>query len=79
MFAPSLVAGSLIKRFGVLNMAENACHNFHNLLPFRGAEVRDAKSWSRYIDIALDAFGGKADAMIAQFAALYEQLAAAKG
>jgi len=24
-------------RYGVLNMAENACHNFHNLLPFRGA------------------------------------------
>ena len=31
-------------RYNVLNMAENACHNFHNLLPFRGAEVRDAKS-----------------------------------
>ncbi len=53
-------------RYGVLNMAENACHNFHNLLPFRGAEVRDAKSWSRYIDIALEAFGNKADALIAQ-------------
>ena len=53
-------------RYNVLNMAENACHNFHNLLPFRGAEVRDAKSWSRYIDIALEAFGDKADALIGQ-------------
>jgi alkyl sulfatase BDS1-like metallo-beta-lactamase superfamily hydrolase len=53
-------------RYRTLNMAENACHNFHNLLPFRGAQVRDAKSWSRYIDVALAAFGEESDALIAQ-------------
>jgi len=26
----------------LLNLAENCTHNFHNLLPFRGADVRDA-------------------------------------
>src|SRR6266849_4428886 len=32
-------------RFSVLNLAENATHNFHNLLPFRGALVRDPLRW----------------------------------
>jgi alkyl sulfatase BDS1-like metallo-beta-lactamase superfamily hydrolase len=50
----------------VLDMAELATHNFHNLLPFRGAEVRDALAWSKYIDGALAAFGDKSDVVIAQ-------------
>lgn len=52
--------------FKCLNMAENAVHNFHNLLPFRGAEVRDSRAWARYIDIALDTFGEKSDVLIGQ-------------
>jgi alkyl sulfatase BDS1-like metallo-beta-lactamase superfamily hydrolase len=52
--------------FGCLNMAENTVHNFHNLLPFRGAEVRDPRAWSRYIDIALAAFGDVCDVLIGQ-------------
>jgi linear primary-alkylsulfatase len=52
--------------FNCLNMAENTVHNFHNLLPFRGAEVRDARAWSRYIDIALDTFGHASDVLIGQ-------------
>jgi alkyl sulfatase BDS1-like metallo-beta-lactamase superfamily hydrolase len=40
----------------VLNMAENATHLFHNLLPFRGAEVRDPLAWSGYINEALELF-----------------------
>ncbi|MGP8121648.1 MAG: alkyl/aryl-sulfatase [Xanthobacteraceae bacterium] len=52
--------------FNCLNMAENAVHNFHNLLPFRGAEVRDARAWSRYIDIALATFGDRSDVLIGQ-------------
>src|SRR6195952_2671323 len=31
-----------IPRYKLLNLAENWHHNFHNLLPFRGADVRDA-------------------------------------
>ena len=50
----------------VLDMAEVATHNFHNLLPFRGAEVRDALAWSKYINEALVAFGDKSDVVIAQ-------------
>ncbi len=52
--------------FKCLNMAENAVHNFHNLLPFRGAEVRDSRAWARYIDIALDTFGDTSDVLIGQ-------------
>ncbi len=52
--------------FKCLNMAENCVHNFHNLLPFRGAEVRDSRAWSRYIDIALETFGDQADVLIGQ-------------
>jgi alkyl sulfatase BDS1-like metallo-beta-lactamase superfamily hydrolase len=52
--------------FSCLNMAENTVHNFHNLLPFRGAEVRDSRAWSRYIDIALATFGEVCEVLIGQ-------------
>jgi alkyl sulfatase BDS1-like metallo-beta-lactamase superfamily hydrolase len=52
--------------FRVLNMAEVATHNFHNLLPFRGTEVRDALSWSKYLNEAVNAFGENVDVVIAQ-------------
>ena len=50
----------------VLDMAENVTHNMHNLLPLRGAEVRDPAVWSRVIAEVLDRFGGDADVLIAQ-------------
>lgn len=50
----------------VLDVAENATHTLHNLLPFRGAEVRDAKAWSRYLSDALEQFGDDAQILIAQ-------------
>jgi alkyl sulfatase BDS1-like metallo-beta-lactamase superfamily hydrolase len=50
----------------VLDMAEVTTHTFHNLLPFRGAEVRDALAWSKYIDAALVAFGSDAEVVVAQ-------------
>src|SRR5260370_31362422 len=52
-----------IPRYKLLNLAENCTHNFHNLLPFRGADVRDALAWSKYLREALQMWGGKADAM----------------
>lgn len=52
--------------FGVLNMAENAVHNFHNLLPFRGAQVRNASNWTRYISEALELWGDRAEVLIGQ-------------
>src|SRR5215472_15675117 len=53
-------------RYKLLNLAENCTHNFHNLLPFRGADVRDALAWSKYLNEALKMWGGKAEAMCGQ-------------
>lgn len=53
-------------RFKVLNMAEVATHNFHNLLPLRGTEVRDALAWSKHLGEAVDTFGDKSEVVIAQ-------------
>lgn len=55
-----------IPRYKVLNLAENCTHNFHNLLPFRGADVRDALAWSKYLNEALRLWGGKSEAMCGQ-------------
>ncbi|WP_213771482.1 alkyl sulfatase dimerization domain-containing protein [Bradyrhizobium sp. dw_78] len=55
-----------VGRYRLLNLAENCTHNFHNLLPFRGADVRDALAWSKYLGEALQIWGGKADAMCGQ-------------
>ena len=55
-----------IPRNKLLNLAENCTHNFHNLLPFRGADVRDALAWSKYLNEALKMWGGKAAAMCGQ-------------
>jgi alkyl sulfatase BDS1-like metallo-beta-lactamase superfamily hydrolase len=53
-------------QFRVLNMAEIATQNFHNLLPMRGALVRDSLSWSKYIGGALRRYGESSDVVIAQ-------------
>jgi alkyl sulfatase BDS1-like metallo-beta-lactamase superfamily hydrolase len=55
-----------VPRYKLLNLAENCTHNFHNLLPFRGAEVRDALAWSKYLTEALTMWGGRAEAMCGQ-------------
>lgn len=55
-----------LPRYKLLNLAENCTHNFHNLLPFRGADVRDALAWSKYLNEALHLWGGKAEAMCGQ-------------
>lgn len=53
-------------QFKLLNMAEDATHNMHNLYTIRGAEIRDGRLWSRYISDAIDHYGDKADVVIAQ-------------
>lgn len=53
-------------QFGVLNMAELVSRHMHNLLPVRGAMVRDALSWSKQIGQALRIYGGQANIMIMQ-------------
>ncbi len=53
-------------QFRVLNMTEITTQNMHNLLPLRGAQVRDALAWSKYIGGALFRYGAKSDVLIAQ-------------
>jgi alkyl sulfatase BDS1-like metallo-beta-lactamase superfamily hydrolase len=57
MFYPGLKA---------LNLAENATHNLHNIYPIRGAQVRDANAWAKYLNEARDQFAPKADVVFAQ-------------
>ncbi|HEU5241102.1 MAG TPA: MBL fold metallo-hydrolase, partial [Ornithinibacter sp.] len=51
--------------FRALCMAENATHNLHNILTLRGAEVRDARNWSRYIAEAVELFVDDSDVAFA--------------
>ncbi|SNY66181.1 alkyl/aryl-sulfatase [Paractinoplanes atraurantiacus] len=48
-----------------LCMAENATHNLHNVLTLRGAVVRDARMWSRYLNEAITLFGDRAGVVFA--------------
>ena len=48
-----------------LFMAENANATMHNLLPARGALVRDAKGWADYLTQAIRLYGEKSDVMFA--------------
>jgi alkyl sulfatase BDS1-like metallo-beta-lactamase superfamily hydrolase len=41
---------------GWLCMAENCSHTMHNLVPIRGALVRNSLKWSKYIDEAIEMF-----------------------
>ncbi len=53
-----------VPHYKLLNLAENCTHNFHNLLPFRGADVRDALAWSKYLRRGAAMWGGKAEAHV---------------
>lgn len=57
MFYPGLKA---------LNLAENATHNLHNIYPIRGAQVRDANLWAKYLNEARDRYAPQADVVFAQ-------------
>jgi alkyl sulfatase BDS1-like metallo-beta-lactamase superfamily hydrolase len=50
----------------VLCVPENATHCMHNLLTPRGAQVRDALGWSKYIGEAIEMFGARSDVLVAQ-------------
>ena len=52
-------------RLGALCMAENCTCHLHNLYTPRGAQVRDAKAWSFYIDEAIDLFAADTQALFA--------------
>ncbi|MGA1506722.1 MAG: alkyl sulfatase dimerization domain-containing protein, partial [Ilumatobacteraceae bacterium] len=48
-----------------LCMAENCSHTMHNLVPIRGALVRNALNWSKYINESLQMFGAEAEVLFA--------------
>src|SRR5690606_23778956 len=50
----------------VLNTAEVTSQHLHNVYTIRGAEVRDASRWSRYIDEVREHFGERTELLIAQ-------------
>ncbi|MFF4219121.1 alkyl/aryl-sulfatase [Streptomyces nondiastaticus] len=41
--------------------AENATHTLHNILTLRGAQVRDAHAWSKYLTETIQTFGEHTD------------------
>ena len=62
--APSEM-NTYIPSMKTLWMAENVVAQVHNIYTLRGAMVRDALRWSRYINEALYAYGQEAEVMIA--------------
>ncbi|KAJ5689712.1 Metallo-hydrolase/oxidoreductase [Penicillium macrosclerotiorum] len=48
-----------------LYIAECAVHSLHNIITLRGAQVRDAKAWSQYLDESLTLYGRYSDVVFA--------------
>ncbi|QFS87164.1 MULTISPECIES: alkyl/aryl-sulfatase [unclassified Marinobacter] len=53
-------------QFGVLNTAEITSQHLHNIYTIRGAAIRDASAWARFIDKVLVRFADRSDILIAQ-------------
>jgi len=54
-----------LPQFRAVFMAENANLCMHNLLPARGALVRDCKAWADYLTESIRLFAGRSDIMFA--------------
>ncbi|ENM5897966.1 alkyl/aryl-sulfatase [Vibrio mimicus] len=52
-------------QFKALWMAENTVGGLHNVYTLRGAEVRDAKAWSKYINESIHMYAKEANVMFA--------------
>ncbi|KFY47553.1 hypothetical protein V496_10591 [Pseudogymnoascus sp. VKM F-4515 (FW-2607)] len=50
--------------FKTLCIPETATNCMHNIVTLRGAQVRDAKAWSKYLDEAVVLFGNESDILI---------------
>lgn len=55
-----------LPEFKALCAAEDATHNMHNLYTLRGAKVRDAKAWAKYLNQAIEMFGPQTEIVFAQ-------------
>lgn len=49
--------------FRAFCVPETATNCMHNIVTLRGAQVRDAKAWSGYLDEAIVLFGGESDVL----------------
>lgn len=52
-------------QFKAMCSSEVTSHTMHNILTPRGAEVRNALHWSKYIDETIDLFGDRTDLLFA--------------
>jgi alkyl sulfatase BDS1-like metallo-beta-lactamase superfamily hydrolase len=50
---------------GALCLAENATHHLHNIGTLRGALVRDARAWARYLAETIERYGARVDVAFA--------------
>ena len=50
-----------LPQFKAMWMAENTTNTMHNILTLRGAQVRDALNWSKYINETINLYGDKID------------------
>ncbi|MFV0643897.1 MAG: alkyl/aryl-sulfatase [Sphingomonadaceae bacterium] len=55
-----------LSQMRVFGAADNVLQAMHNVLTPRGAQVRDAKAWSRFLDQSLVRYGNRSDVMIGQ-------------
>jgi alkyl sulfatase BDS1-like metallo-beta-lactamase superfamily hydrolase len=55
-----------VPQFKLLNMAEDANHTLHNLYTIRGAEIRDGRLWSKYLNEAIDRYAERTEIVVAQ-------------
>jgi len=54
-----------LPQYKALCMAENTTRTMHNLYTLRGAQVRDAQAWAKYINESLILFGDKTNVIFA--------------
>ncbi|WP_373113921.1 alkyl/aryl-sulfatase [Xanthomonas citri] len=55
-----------VPKYRALGIAENATRTQHNVLTIRGAQVRDPKVWSEYLDQTISRYAARSDVMFAQ-------------
>jgi len=54
-----------IPKYKALSTAEDAVHTQHNVYSLRGAKVRSAYNWAKYLNEAYERWGGKAESLYA--------------
>ena len=53
-----------LPKFKLINTAEDATHNMHNLYTLRGAKTRDARLWPKYLNQAMQTWGAQYEVQI---------------